>query len=360
MVTNHTMQMRYPSRSDSYYLLFSEPSLTTTSAPVAAQLGSSGSQFFQNSTTGKISLFRLEQLPIASTNCLLGDGIPDGWKLQHGLSPFGPSPANQLATGSILTWLQVYQTATNLAALPLAYFPSTSATVVANSSNVTVQVAFTKAYTGYLYYQLGGTAIPAATGVTGDYVAPSGSVYVANSTSASIVINLVPESDIEINRTIVIALAAPPQSSQTYTITTNSSVASVQIVQGTLGVFLGSLAITNGMYAGAQPVKMALRPGFGTNLVAFFDVTGNALLGNTFTVPVSANINGFQLNGSQFSNTLTNTPWGRNLNVNVSFGVTQTNNATTFTTPVTLSLAGLTASGVSYSGTGILTVSRSQ
>jgi hypothetical protein len=137
-------------------------------------------------------------------------------------------------------------------------------------------------------------------------------------------------------------------------------VATVQIVQSTLGVFVGSLAITNGMFAGPQSVKLALRPGAGTGTVALFDVTGNALLGNTFTVPVSANANGFQLSGAQFSSVLTNTPWGRNLNVTLSFGSTQTSDAMTFTTPVTISLAGLTASGRSYSGTGILTVSRAQ
>lgn len=147
---------------------------------------------------------------------------------------------------------------------------------------------------------------------------------------------------------------------QTYTITTNSSITTVQIVQSTLGVFVGSLAISNGIFAGVQSVKIALRPGSGTNTVALFDVTGNAMLGSSFTVPVSANANGFQLNGSQFSNVVTNAPWGRSVNIYLSFGSTQTSDNTTFATPVTIGLVGLTASGRSYTGTGTLTVSRSQ
>jgi len=360
-VGNGMVQVSFPGRSDSYYFLQSRTSLATSQSPAAVFLGASGNQVFQMATGQTNAMFfQVEQIPLTSTSSLANDGLPDGWKLQHGLNPLGPSQANQIAPGSILNWLQVYQSSTNLAALPLAYFPASSATVVAGSSNVTVQVDFTKPFTGYLTYQLSGTAIPASTGVTGDYSAPSGKVYVANSTSTSILIKLVSEPDIEINRSIVIAITAPPQASQAYTITTNSSVATVQIVQSTLGLFVGSLNITNGMYAGVQSIKLALRPGTGTNTLAFFDVTGSSLLGNTFTVPVTANSNGFQLKGSQFSNILTNTPWSRNLNVNLSFGSTQTIDNTTFTTPVTISLAGLTASGLPYSGTGILIVSRAQ
>ena len=359
-VGNGVAQVNFPGRSDSYYFLQSRASLGANPATTAALLGASGNQVFQMATgTTNAMFFQVEQIPLTSTSSLANDGLPDGWKLQHGLNPLGPSPANQFASGSILTWLQVYQSQTNLAALPLAYFPTQSSTVVA-SSNVTVQVAFTKPYAGNLTYQLSGTAIPSSIGVTGDYTAPSGSVFVPNSTSASILIKLVSEPDVEINRSIVIAIAAPPVANQTYSITTNSSITTVQIVQSTLGVFVGSLAISNGIYAGTQSVKMALRPGTGTNTAALFDVTGNAMLGNTFTVPVNANTNGFQLSGSQFSNILTNTPWGRILNVNLSFGSTQTSDNTTFTTPVTISLVGLTASGMSYSGAGSLTVSRSQ
>jgi hypothetical protein len=360
-VGNGMAQVSFPGRSDSYYFLQARTPLQAASTPTAALLGAGGNQNFQI-TTGSTNamFFQVEQIPLTNTSSLANDGLPDGWKLQHGLSPFGPSPANQLASGSVRTWLQVYRASTNLAALPLAYFPSSSSTVVVGSSNATVQVDFTKPYTGYLTYQLSGTAIPAATGVTGDYVAPSGSVYVPNSTSATISIKLVPEPDIEINRSIVVAISAPPVASQTYAITTNSSVMTVQIVQSTLGVFVGSLAISNGMFAGVQSVKMALRPGTGTNTVALFDVTGNAMLGNAFTVPVSNTTNSFQLNGGQFSNILTNTPWGRSLSVNLSFGSTQTPDDTTFTTPVSIGLVGLTASGLPYSGTGVLTVSRSQ
>jgi hypothetical protein len=303
--------------------------------------------------------FRVEQLSLTATNDIIGDGIPDGFKLLHGLPVFGPSQANAIPLGDVRTWLQIYEAQSNLAALPLAYFPAASYSVLVGSSNVLVPVSFTKPFTGQLTYQLTGTAIPSSAGVTGDYLQPAGSVACSSATSTSITITLVPEQDIEVNRAIVIAISAPPLTNQTYTITTNSSVATVQILQSTQGVFVGSLGITNGPLLGAQSVKMALRPGSGAGTVAVLDVTGNAFLGNLFSVPVVAGPNGFQLNGAVFSNIVTNTPWGRSLSVNLSFGLTQTNGAV-FSTPVTMAIGGLTASGVSYSGSGTLTLCRSQ
>jgi hypothetical protein len=362
-VGNGVVQVSFPGRSDSYYFLrsgASVPALSAGATPVAALLGTSGNLSLQTSTGQTNAMFfRVEQIPLTSTNSVQHDGIPDSWKLQHGLNPLVSGVANELATGYATTWLQVYELQTNLAALPLAYFPSSSTTVVVGSSNAVIPVAFTKPYTGGLTYQLGGTAVPQSSGVTGDYIQPGGEVYFANTTTANILITLVPEPDVEINRSIVIALSAPAVTNQTYTITTNSCVATIKIAQSTQGVFVGTLTITNGLFAGAQSVKMALRPGTGGNTVALLDVTGNSLLGNTFSVPVTAGTNGFQLNGGQFSNLLTNTPWGRNLNVNLSFGLTQTN-GTVFTTPVTIALGGLTASGISYSGTGSITLARSQ
>jgi hypothetical protein len=366
-LSNGAVQINFPTRTDSYYLLQATPSLSIpfgVDAPFA-KLGNGGGIGFAPSLSPTGSMFyRVEQLSLTSTNSFLNDGIADGFKLLHSLPIFGPSQTTNIPLGYNTNWLAIYRRQTNLAALPLAYFPSPTTTVVVGASNVTVPVALTLPYTGYLTYQLSGTAVPSSPGVTGDYVPPTGSVFVNNGTTANIKITLVPEPDIEINRSIVIALSAPPLTSQTYTITTNSCVATVQVLQSSLssnGVFVGSLAFTNGLFAGGQSVKMAMRPGSGNSTVALFDVTGNSLLGNTFSVSVNASTNGFQLNGGQFSNVVTNTPWGRNLNVALSFGSTQTNsNGMTFTTPVTMNLGGLTASGVTYSGSGTLTVARSQ
>jgi len=362
-LSNGVVSVKMPSRADSYYILQGKSKLSGSSSftPTNFLLGNGGNIIFTQPLvkTGSMFITAL-QVPLTSTNSFQNDGIPDGWKLQHGLNPFSSGITNQYAPGYVSTWQQVYQQQTNLAALPAAYFPSPSSTVLIGSSNAIVSVAFTKPYTGTLTYQLSGTAIPSSSGVTGDYLAPIGSVSVFNSTSATIIIRLVPESGVEINRSIVLAITAPPAGNQTYTIFTNSSITTVLLAQSTLGVYLGSLAMSNGIYAGAQSVKMALKPGSGTNNVAFFDITGNALLGSTFTVPVSASATNFQLNGAQYNNILTNTPWGRPLNVSLSFGATQTADGTTFLTPVTVSLAGLTASGSSYSGTGFLTVSRVQ
>jgi hypothetical protein len=358
-LTNSVLEIAFPGNAESYYFLHSWQSLITTSTPVSAILGSNSSQVFMAPLAYPATFFRVEQLPVTSTNSLQNDGIPDVWKLQSGLSPFLPGVAGEQATGSTATWLQIYQSQTALESLPIAYFPSSRVTVVAGASAVSIPIAFTKPYSGFLTYQLSGTATPQSSGVIGDYVQPASTkVFVANSTTATISLNLVPEPDIEINRSIVIALSAPATNG-TYAITTNSCVATVQIAQSTLGVFVGTLTFTNGLLAGAQSVKLALRPGSGGGTIALLDVTGSPLLGNTFSVPVIANAAGFQLNGSQFSNVLTNTPWGRNLSVNLNFGTTQTTGAA-FITPVSLNMAGLTASGLSYSGFGTLSVVRSQ
>jgi len=351
--------------SDSYYFLLNSTSLSTNFTPASALLGSEGSTLFQTNLYPFGSMFfQVEQFPLNGTNSYLHDGIADGWKLQHGLPVFGPSEATIVPTFYKTNWRAIYQTQTNLAALPLAFFPTNSITVVVGLSNVSIPVSFSKLFEGTLTYQLSGTAIPRSTGVTGNYVQPVGSVFVNNAMTANIVIPLVQEQDIEINRSIVIALSAPPLGSQTYTITTNSCVATVQIVQSSFssnGLFVGSLTFTNGLFAGGQSVKMAMRPGSGNSTVALLDVTGNPLLGNTFSVAVNASTNGFQLNGGQLTNIVTNTPWGRSLNVALSFGSTQTNtNGMTYTTPVTMSLGGLTASGITYSGSGTLNLAPSQ
>jgi len=358
----------FPTRTDSYYLLNSSSALSIPFGPLApnALLGNGGALDFSLDIAPSGSrFFQVEQLPLTATNDILGDGIADGFKLLNGLSVFGPTQATNVPPFYNTNWLAIYHTQTNLAALPLAFFPTNSIAVVVGSSNVSVPVSFTKPFTGLLTYQLSGTATPSSTGVTGDYVQPTGSVSITKATAANIVITLVPETDIEINRSIVIALSAPPKTSQTYTITTNSCVATVQIVQSSLssnGMFVGSLTFTNGLFAGAQSVKMAMRPGSGNGTVALLDVTGNALLANnTFSIPAIASTNGFQLNGGLFTNVVTNTPWGRNLTIALSFGSTQTNtNGMTFTTPVTMGLSGLTASGITYLGTGTLNLARSQ
>ena len=364
----------FPTRSDSYYWLQASPTPNGVWTPVSAELGSGGPNGFSPATSTVGSVFyRVEQLSLTSTNCILSDGVPDGWKLLNGLSPLTPGLITNAAFGYSTSWGWVYSNQMHLASLPVAYFPNSTTTVVIGETNVSVPVSLTKPYTGWLTYQLSGTAIPKATGVTGDYIPPNiPEVYVANSTTANITLNLVPETDIEINRSIVIALSAPPEATQNYAIATNTCVTTVQVMQSTHGVYVGTLTITNGLFSGSQSVKLAIRPGTGGSTVAFLDVTGNSLLGNTFAVPVSIGTNGFQLNGGTCSNTVTSTPWGRNILVNLSFGATQFTNVTSsslggqtsygaaYITPVAMTLGGLTASGLTYTGNGTLNLTQSQ
>jgi len=384
-LTNGAIQITYPSRSDSYYWLNFSPTLTVPSQPVVPFLGINGSQAFQYPVNRSNGFFRVQQLPLNSANSLLGDGIPDGWKLLHGLNPLGPSVANLPPWGTTNTWRQLYSNDVQYANLPVAYFPQTQATVIAGSSNVSVQVYFSKPYNGLLRYQLSGTAAPTTGSTVNDYTPPSGLVNVVNATNANILINLVPHPAVEIAKTILISLSTsnPPASTlnsnnynRFYTLGTNASVCQVQIAQSTLGIFsgvltfsviqlpirirpiLGTPAVTNGFLVPAQPVKMALRPVSGGN-VGYFDVTGSALFAGTFSVPVNANTNGFQFTSS-YMQQYTNTFLGRTLTMTLAFGATQTPDNSSYATPVTLTLNGLTASGLPYVANGLLNLTRVQ
>jgi len=354
-VVSNSLQILFTGKADSYYLLHGAGSLSVTSAVVEASLGAGSSQLFQRPLTGKAMFFRLEQLPLTSTNSLLGDPVPDAWKLQQGLSIFDPTVLNQIAPGGTNTWYRIYTNDLALSLVPLAYYPISSSTVIAGASEIDVPVAFTKPFKGLLTYHLSGTAIPNAgslPGTNGDYFQPAGYIAVANQTTATIAIQLTPRQAVETDRTLVVALSVTPNSTNRYTITNATSVHTVRIAQSLQGVYLGTLSITNGLAIGPQQVKMAIRPGSLNGTVAFFDVTGNPLLGDNFSVPVTYDANGFQLNGG-FSRQLTNAPLARPLSLTLSFGATQTNGVT-FTVPATMTLNGLTASGVPYSGVGYL------
>lgn len=355
-LTNGAVQISFQGRSDSYYFLQGSSSLAGALSPVSALLGNDATQVFQTPVSAKFMLFRVEQIPSTSTNSLNGDGIPDGWKLQHGINPLEPGVTNQIPFGDTRTWLQIYQ-----AEPPLAYFPQTSTTVVVGTSNVTVQVYFTKPFTGRLNYQLGGTAIPdTATPdrANGDYVQPTGFVNVSGSAQAVISIALVVRQAVEADRTLLIALTTAP-TNQNYTIGSGSSVCNVRLVQSLQGTFVGTLTITNGTPLPAQSIKMAFRSGAGGETIALIDVTGNPLFGNSFVVPATVDSQRFQFIGS-YQTQVTNTPFGWPISLALSFGSTEMTTGGSFVTPVSLAVDGLTASAHQYVGTGMMILSRIQ
>jgi hypothetical protein len=367
-LSNSVVQVTFPGRADSYYFLNAAPTLGTPSLPVAVALGANASQSLQAPIGGAPALFfRVHQIPLTSTNSLLGDGIPDGWKLQHGLNVFGPSVAGQVPFGDKRAWSQIYQADAAAASLPLAFFPQTSVTNLAGSSNVTLQVSFTEPFTGALTYQVGGTAVPnTATPdlANGDYLQPSGVVNVTNATQAAISINLVSRSAVETDRTLLVALSAQP--SPGYTIATNNlsnaSLCKVRLAQSTNGVYVGSLAFANALFAKPLGIKMTVRPITINGLKTFasiFDTGGSSIFGKTFSVPTTWT-NSFQLAGTSYSQALTNTPFGHNVNLTLTFGTTHLAPRGSYVTPVTLTISNLTSSGRPYVGSGNLTLARFQ
>lgn len=357
-LSNSMVRLSFPARSDSYYFLLAEPSLNSTWTPVAASLGTNGNQTFLGSVQGASArFFRVKQLPLSGSNDQDNDGIPDAWEIQHGLNPLVASDAAQIPQGDTRSWLQIYQAEAIAAQVRLAYFPQTALTNVVGGANVTIQVAFTKPFTGRLSFQLSGTAIPEKGDGNGDYY-PTNYVDVAGTSNATIVVGLVPRAAVEADRTLVVALCAPA-ATNAYRITNNTSVCTLRLAQSAQGIYLGTLDITNGLYMGSQSAKLAFRPGPGGSTTAFFDTTGNPILGDSFAVPATVSDNGFQLTGS-YSRQITNTPFGRPLNANLAFGAPQRNAASSYMIPITLSFTGLTASGRPYLGTGNITLTRVQ
>jgi hypothetical protein len=104
---------------------------------------------------------------------------------------------------------------------------------------------------------------------------------------------------------------------------------------------------------------MAIRPGPGGVPVAFFDVTGNPLLGDFYSVPAVLDSSGFQLTGV-YAVQLTNTPFGRPIALKLSFGPTQQNTNSSFITPFSLAVDGLTGSSQQYVGNGLMILNRTQ
>ncbi len=364
-LTNGFVQITFPGRPDSYYFLSAGLSVSTSGLPVVAVLGAAGDLTLTQAVNNSASLFfRIEQIPLASTYSYRRDGIPSGWELQQGLDPLGPSVATNIPPGDTRTWYQIYLDDFAQSQLPLASFPVASSTVIAGLAEADVPVAFSKPFTGRLIYHLSGTAIPntpSPAGLNGDYFPPAGYVDVSNTTNATIAIQLTPRQAVEDDRSLLIALSVVPTSTNHYAITNLTSYPSIhtlRIVQSLQGIYVGTLSITNGLVLGPQPVKMAIRPGAGTSTVAFFDVTGNPLLGDNFSIPVSYDANQFQLTGG-YSTQVTNTPFARPLALNLSFGLTQTNGVL-FTVPATMTVSGLTASGLPYTGLGYLNLTRTQ
>lgn len=360
-LTNGTMEIRVPSRADSYYLLNESDSLSGAGSNIDALLGAGGEIVFaQTLEHAGAAFYQVEQLPLSATNDILNDGISDAFKLQHGLPVFGPSEAAAIPQGYTINWLEVYEAQTNLAALPVASFPVLSTNIVAGQSGLVIPVSFSKPWKtgGRLTYQAGGTAV-ANTGGLGDYLPPPGYVQVnSGAAGANITIALTSPPAVQAPRTLLLALSVP-SSNAGYAIASNTSVATVRIVPASAGAYIGTLSITNGLRLDPQSVKMAIRLGNGGAQMAFFDVTPSPLLSNTFSVPVSVGAGGFQLGGGGYTNLVGGAPSGGGLTLSIRFGATfMTNGA--FTTPVSMSISGLTASGVAYSGLGYMTLSQWQ
>ncbi len=229
-------------QAGSYYVLHAASSLSSNSPVTAASLGTYGPQVFPSPVGGNAMFFRVEQIPLTSTNSVLGDPIPDAWKLQHGLSILDPTVVNQLAPGDTRTWYQIYTNDLVLAQLPLAYFSQASSTISADATNISVQVDFSKAFSGRFSYIVGGTAISVSTGGKGDYKTLPGFVDATNTTGISIPVELVSSPFVSEPRVLFLMLSATNTYIPPYRLISNL-VHEIQIVPDAAGTFVGALGL---------------------------------------------------------------------------------------------------------------------
>lgn len=355
-ITNSMLQISFSGRADSYYFLLSASSLSVTQTPMAAMLGGNGSEVFTNSLVGAATMFfRLEQLPLTSTNDQDHDGIPDAWELQHGLNPFLASDAAQVVPPDPRTWLQKYLDEIASLQLPLAYFPSATSAVLADATNAVIPVAFSKPFTGRLTYQVGGTAVAATVGTLGDYRPLPRYLDVTGSTNAQIPVTLISSRFVTTSRSLVLTLSQtdPPA----YRVQSNV-VYEVHILSDSAGSFVGNFTTTNDFLLGAQPVRVALRASGGTGLVAYFDTSQSSFFAGPIQVPVQV----VATNLLHFTNptsgvlSLTNLP--QPMQWTLSLGdLTGTNGI--LAGGFTLTLRGLSSSGRQVQAAGNLTLTTS-
>jgi hypothetical protein len=356
------LHLRYPADPNYYYILSRGDTVTNIVLATGLALGE-GPQGELADPVGAVtrpaSFYRIRKVPIAQPLDTDGDGIDDVWELglPAQLNPLNASDAQLPSAGpGSQTWKQAYDNEQSASQLPVAYFPELSSTVLADAADASVRVAFSKPFTGRLRYQLSGTAIPPSAGVDADFEAPPGFVDVAGANTATIRLILIPRGAIENDRSILVALSVPAGANVDYR-TADSSVHELKILQGDRGVFIGTLSITNGLLLGSVPVKMALRikP---NGIRANFDVNGDPLLGDGFTVAASDASPGLQFTDS-YSRQLSNTPFGRPVRIQVQFGVTQSDQ-NSLATPVTIAVDGLTGSGRSVVGAGVLRLTKAR
>jgi hypothetical protein len=348
------LHITFPGRADSYYLLQSGPALASSLPPTAAVLGTNANQSFDSpAASAAATFFRVEQIPLTSMTSLLGEPIPDAWKLLHGLNIFDANLLNQLAPGDTRTWLQVYQNQQ----LPIAYFLETSSSVLADATNTTVQIGFSRSFSGRLTYAIGGTALAAAGRQQGDYRPLPGFLDVTNVMNAQIPVTLIGSPAVTAPKSLLLTLSQPNVAVAGYQLRSNL-VHEILIRADSAGTYVGTLTPTNQSLLGPQAIRVALRDGTSGDLSAYFDTSQGTFFRTPFQMPVrkSGSSRLQFLAPASGSISVTNLPERLHWTLTVS-DLTGTNGA--LTGSFTLSVSGLSASGREMQVLGDLRLSAS-
>jgi hypothetical protein len=107
---DNRLQLRAQSIGGTYLWLMATSDIGQTLQPVAALIGQDSFTMFPLFAQNNLQqYFVINRFPMDSPASMLQDGIPDGWKLRHGLNPANRTLASQISADGSKTWLQFYQ-----------------------------------------------------------------------------------------------------------------------------------------------------------------------------------------------------------------------------------------------------------
>ena len=352
--------LNFQSESGYYYILQRGTNLGAIVQIRNLALGNNSlGSFVESNAVGTTAqaFYRLQRVPQSAPLDADGDGIDDVWELLHRLpgAALNGGDANEDHNENGQPDLQEY-----VAQLPPpgASFGLADSRFMETAGTVGIEVRFSRAYTGVLKFQIGGTALEGRDFQRGFDQPPgellAGQIDVAG-TNAIIPVFLLTNDFVDLPRSLVLSIQQPAATNgyragfiSTHTLT---------ITEGNRGVFGGTISFTNGAFIGPQTVKFALRahPSGGT---AFFDTSHSTLFQRRpFTLPVNFTESGQFAPAGPAAGEFHSEALGKTLGWSLLLA-NPIFEAESLSARVTLRLMGLSASGSEIVAEGILMANR--
>lgn len=352
--------IRHPSTATNYYILHRGTEITqiVTAADLAMGVPVEGELRDQNPPSLD-AFYRVQSVPVASPLDTDRDGIDDVWELRFRRrgSALNPADANDDQNGSGTPDLVEYQ-------LPVARFElASSLAYPENSNQVSVSISFSKPFAGLARVLLGGSAVYGEDYLINGYSPANQSAQApAAASAASFVITLLDSPSLEPDRYLLLSLLEPAATNQIsgryQTTLVDAASHTLRITRGELGLYAGTLQVTNQAGLESHPIRLALRSSGNGGALGYFDATQSPTFRRGFTLPVTIDARGMPLAFPETFVFQTNSaPLQRSLTWSLQLGsVSRVQDL--LEAPAILRLTGLTASGQSLVRSGQLRLVR--